>query len=252
MFNIDKKQLKQYQKNLEEVAKNAFPKTVRSTLDRLAFLTVAEYKKNVKKSFVVRSVKSNIIIKSIRYEKCKGTLDTSQMEALTGQGNTTFGKKTDQLRKQEYGETLVSKSKHIVKPTKYSRGGSYRKLVKSENFMANIKVKKITDLVEHPAKNEFQQFRQAIGYIKHNPDKKIHFLPSGESYLGINGIAELSANGDKSAKFIYSLKDKTQALKPTPVLKPAANTIGAQSGSVFEHEMQRRIIRELSKGLNNN
>lgn len=249
MFNIDAKELKQYVKNLNEVSKTAYPKAVRSTLDRLAFLAQDEYKKNIKGNFLLRQVNSNIIMKSIRYEKCGNSLEIAQMESLFGQQNKTFGRNTDQMRKQEFGETLVAKGKHIVKPTKFSRGGSYKKLVKSQNYLANIKVKKIEDLVAHPAKTEFMQFRQAIGYIKHNPGKKIHFMPSGESYLGMNGIIELSANEDKSARFIYSLKDKTQPLKARPTLKPAANTIGAKSGDVFKHEAQRRIMRELSKGL---
>lgn len=251
MFKLDDKELKQYSKNLKSVAKNAFPKAIRSTLERMAYLTVAEYKKNVKKKFVVRNPGSNIILKSIRYEKCSNTLDVDNMSAHTGQGAKTFGKDTDQLKKQEFGESIVSKSKHIAKPTKYARGGNYKRIVREQNFMSKIKVSRISDLVKHPAKSEFKEFRQAIGYIKHNPDKKIYFLPSRESNFGINGIAELKSGGKKNANFLYSLKGKTQDLKPTPVLKPAGDAIGAKSADVFKHEAQRRISRELSKGLTN-
>ena len=251
MFNINSKELQQYEKNLKAASSTAFPKAVRSTVDRLAYLTVAEYKKNVKKTFVVRNPGSNIILKSIRYEKSPGTLDISKMEALIGQGNKTFGKTTDQLRKQEFGETLKAKNNHIVKPTKFARGGSYKRVVKQENFMSKIKVKRISDLVKNPADTQEKQFRQAIGYIKRHPGQKIYFLPSEANRRGLKGIAQLQANGKKSARFVYSLKDKTQPLTAQPILQPAGNKIGAQSGSVFKNEAQRRITSELSKGLNN-
>ena len=171
------------------------------------------------------------------------------MEACAGQASKTFGKTSEQFKKQEFGETIKAKGKHLVKATKYARGGNYKRLVKQENFMSKIKVSKINDLVEHPAKTEFKEFRQAIGYIKHNPDKKIYFKPSGESYFGINGIAELSNSGKKVAKFVYSLKDKEQPLKAQPVLKPTGEAIGAKSADIFKREAQRRIAKELSRGL---
>lgn len=250
MFNVDDKNLKQYVQNLQNVSKTAYPKTVRSTLDRMAFKGQKVYKKNVKQKFVVRNAGSNIILKSLRYEKCSNTLKINEMVAKTGQAETTFGKKTEQMRKQEFGEYLVSNKNHIMKPTKAARGGSYRRAVQSENLLSKIKVSRIEDLVKHPAKTEFKQFRQAIGYAKHNPDKPFYFLPSEESYFGINGIAEIDGNkGNKSAKFLYSIKGKSQKLERVPVLEPVGHEVSKQGAEIFVHEANRRITKELQKGM---
>lgn len=248
MFNFESKELEQYVQNLQNTSRTAFPKTVRSTLDRMAFLGRKEYLKNIKKNFVIRNAKSNIILKSVRHEKCPGTLDINKMVSITGQGETTFGKKTEQLRKQEFGEYIHAK-KHIMKPQKTARGGSYKRAVKSQYLLSQIKLSRIEDLVKNPAKTEFRQFRQAIGYAKHNPGKPFYLL-TNENYWGIRGIAEIDGNnGDKSAKYLYSLKDKTQKLNRVSVLEPVGVDIGKQGQSIFAHEAQRRIMKELSRGL---
>jgi len=250
MFDIDSRELTQFEKNLNEVHKYAFVDTVRATLTKEAYETSVLFKKNVASEFTIRGGKSNIVLKSIHYEKAQySEKDINKLEAHAGQQGEFYGKKTEQLRKQEFGETIVSKTKHIAKPTKFARKGSYKKLVDKEKLLAKIKVKRIGDLVEHPAKSEFKEFRQAIGYIHHNPEKTIHFLPSSESYFGINGIVELKENGDKSANFVYSLKDKTQPLKKRPALKPAFEQVAKKGGEIFKEEAQRRIDKAISKGL---
>lgn len=246
MLDVNDKELKQLTKNLQQTHKYAYPDAVRSTINALAFQTSKAYKSEVKNTFTIRSQK--FVNSTIRYESTKSK-NIDDMISYAGQADKTFGKPSDQLKKQEFGETIKTKSKHIVKPTKYARGGSYRRLVREENLMSKITVKRISDLVEHPAKTEFKEFRQAIGYIKHNPDEKIHFLPSGESQYGINGIAELSNTGKKVAKFVYSLKGKEQPLKPQPVLKPTGEAIGAKSADIYSKEAQRRIEKELARGL---
>ena len=97
MLNVNSKEIKQYIENLKNVSATAFPKVIRSTLDRMAFLAQKEYKKNVRKNFTIRNAKSNIILKSIRYEKCSNTLDINKMVSKTGQAAQTYGKTTDQL-----------------------------------------------------------------------------------------------------------------------------------------------------------
>lgn len=251
MFSADDKNLKQYVKNLQSVSKTAYPKTVRSTLDRQAYIGLAEYKKNVKSNFVIRNAKTNIILKSLRYEKCSGTLNIADMVARTGQAETTFGKRTEQMRKQEFGEYIHSNKNHIMKPTKAARGGSYKRAVRPENLLSKINVSRISDLVNSPAKYEFKEFRQAVGYAYHHPEKPFYFIPSGESYYGINGLAEIDGSrGNKAVKFLYSIKGKSQKLERVPVLEPVGKEVGKQGPSIFIHEAERRITKELQKGMN--
>ena len=69
MFEVDDKDLKQYTETLKIVAKYAYPDTVRSTLSKAAFETSVIYKKNVISSLMIRGGKSNIVLKSVHYEK---------------------------------------------------------------------------------------------------------------------------------------------------------------------------------------
>lgn len=244
MFKIEDKELKQVTKNLQKAHKYAYPDAVRSTVNAMAYQTAQAIKPKIKETFTVRS--QNFVKNTIRYENTKAK-KIEEMTSYAGQADKTFGKPSEQFKKQELGETIKAKNKHIVKPTKYARGGSYKRLVREENLMSKIKVKRISDLVEHPAKTEFKEFRQAIGYIKHNPDEKVYFLPSSESYFGINGIVELNPNG--KSKYLYSLKGSEQPLRPQPVIKPTGEAIGAKSADIYKKEAQRRIEKELARGL---
>ncbi len=247
MFNIDDKEFKQMIKNLKSSAKNAVPKAIRSTLDRMGYLGQKVYKDNVKNNFIVRNKAANIVLKSIRYEKCPNTLNISDMVTMVGQKETTYGKTTDQLRKQEFGEYIHSTGSHIMKPTKAARGGSYRKTVQKGNLLSDIRAYKIEDLVRHPARNEFKQFRQAIGYAKHNPGKPFYLI-TDKSYLGIRGIARIDGSKEPySAEFLYSIKGKSQKLKNVSSLTPVGQAVGTQAGTIFRHEAERRINKELAK-----
>ena len=244
-MDVDFKDLEKLTKNLKDTSRSAYPLTVRSTLNAMAKQTSDEYKAGVKKSFVVRN---RGYLKTIGFNNSENTFDISKMESATGQREVFFGKKQDGLKKQEFGETIKSKSKHIAKPTKFARGGRYKRLVREANFMSRIKVSKITDLVEYPAKTEFKEFRQAVAVAK-KQKKVINFLPSKESYFGINGIAQIDGNNEKSVNYLYSLKGKEQKLKAVPVLKTAGEKIAAKGWEIYVKEAERRMAKELKKGL---
>lgn len=244
-MNVEFKDLEILTSNLKETSRTAYPLTVRSTLNSMAKKTMEEYKEGVKKTFTVRN---RGYLKTIGYDNCQNTFKIEEMESATGQREHFFGKNIDGLRKQEYGETIKSKSKHIAKPTKFARGGQYKRLVRNANFMSAIKVSRISDLVKYPAKTEFKEFRQAVGVAKRQ-GKTINFLPSSESYFGINGIAQINGSKEKSVNYLYSLKDKEQPLKKTPVLKPAGEKVAAKGGEIYVYEAKRRMEKELAKGL---
>lgn len=88
-------------------------------------------------------------MKSIGYERTNFSEKTVEnLEAVTGQRAEFYGKETDQLRKQEFGETLVSKGKYTPKATKFTRGGSYKKTVPKQNLIARTNAKKIEDIAK--------------------------------------------------------------------------------------------------------
>lgn len=260
MFNINTKDLEQYKKNLDRVSKDAFPKAVRSTLDNMAYKTQTEYKKNIKKELTIRGGRNNIVMKSTRYERCSGTLEIDKMEADTGQQSMTYGKKTEQLRKQEFGETLIAKSKYTAKATKTSRGGSYKRTVSKERLVSRTNAKKLKDLAKYPAKGTAAQFRQVIA-ITHRTHQTINFIPEKETSRHKFGIFQMWDSGTvikkdgkkhakgKAAKLLYSFKDKTQKLHERPMLKPATDKVAPKCADIFEQEAERRIAKEISNNL---
>lgn len=244
-MQIDYKDLEKFTNNLKETSRSAYPLTVRSTLNAQAKQTADAYKQNVKKTFTIRN---QGYLKTIGFNQCDNTFNIDEMESVTGQRSQFFGKKIDSFKKQEFGETIKSKSKHIAKPTKFARGGQYKRLVRKANFMSAIKVSRISDLAEYPAKTEAQEFKQAVAIAK-KYKKTINFLPSSESNFGINGIAQINGNKKKSVNYLYSLKDKEQKLTAKPTLKPAADKVMANADEIYIHEAKRRMEKELKKGL---
>lgn len=248
MINADIKDIKQLEKNLKKSAADAYPKAVRSTLDREAFLAHEKYKENVHQKFVIRNEN---YLKSLRYQKCSSGLNIEKMESKTGQAAQTFGKKTDGFAKQETGSPIIAKKAHIAKPLKSVRGGNYKRLVTKRHYLQNINdVKTIKDLVKNPAKTTEEQFKQAVG-VAHHAKKTINFLPEksdrGQSIIQIQ--PKKSKRVRKTAKYLYSLKGRVQKLNKTPTLEPAAQSAAAQGGAIFIHEAQRRILKEMSKDL---
>lgn len=248
MLETDIKDIKQLVENLNNSAVNAYPKTVRATLDREAFIAHGKYKDNVHKNFVIRNEN---YLKSLRYQKCGRSLNIERMEAKTGQAAKTFGKTTDGFAKQELGSPIVAKHAHIAKPLKAVRGGNYKKLVGKKHYLQNINdVKTIKDLVKHPAKTSDGQFKQAVG-VAHHSKKNINFLPEktsrGQSIIQIQ--PKKSKKVKKTAKYLYSLKGKVQKLKKVPALEPAGKAAAAKGGEIFAHEAERRLLKEMSKDL---
>lgn len=263
MFNIDDKEFKQLEENLNNVGKYALIDTARSTLNREAYETMTQYKKNVKQELTIRQPSNNIVTKSIGYDKTNySEHDIEKLEAKTGQRSSMFGKPTEQLRKQEFGETMVSKTKYTPKATRVARGGSYKKLVDRDKLIARLNTKRIDDIAKNPIHGSAEkQFNQVVAVV-HNTHEAINFIPDGATKRGKFGIIHFKDTGTRvnkktkkktikghSGKLLYSFEDKTQELHERPMLKPATDKTTGKVGEIFKEEAEKRISKEMSKGL---
>lgn len=226
------------------------------------YIVMVNYKKEVRSELTIRTPKNNIVIKSIGYDKSNNSeKNIEKLEAVTGQRSEFYGKETDQLRKQEFGETLVSKGKYTPKATKTTRGGSYKKTVPKQNLIARTNAKRIEEIAKHPVKGDVaKQFRQAIAVV-HNTHKTINFIPDGETSRHKFGIFQFKDTGTikkkdgtkkikgHSGKLLYSFKDKKQELHKRPMLEPASKKVSEKSGEIFKNEAEKRLIKEMSKNL---
>ena len=108
-MDINYKDIEKLTRNLKETSRAAYPLTVRSTLNAQAKQTSDLYKKEVPKHFTVRN---RGYLKTIGFNQCQNTFNIDEMESAAGQREEFFGKKQEGLRKQEFGETIKSKSKY--------------------------------------------------------------------------------------------------------------------------------------------
>ena len=138
-----------------------------------------------------------------------------------------------------------------MKPTKTARGGNYNKQVREKHYLQNISdAQTIRDLVSNPAKTKDEQFKQAVA-VAHNTQKTINFLPeeNGKNKAIVQITPKKSKKIKKTAKTLYSIKGKVQKLNKVPTLEPAGKLAGSKGGEIFINEAQRRLAKELSKGL---
>ena len=261
MFDIDDSDLKKLKKNLDAVHKYAFPDVVRRTLSTMAYNTSRVYKAEAKKALTIRGGESNIVLKSIHYEKAQySEKDPGKMFSLVGEQAKTFGRTTEQLAKQEVGESIIAKGKHTAKATKFTRGGSFKRFVQKERLMAKTEAKKIENIAKNPVKgNTKKQFAQAIAVV-HNTHKTINFIPDKETSGHKFGIFQFKDTGTvlkngtrkikgKAAKLLYSFKQKVQRLTARPMLKPATDKVAPTGAKIFIQEAENKMLKEMSKGL---
>ena len=123
MIEVDTSELKKYVKNLKNVAKDAYPKTVRSTLERMGFETTKEYKANVRKNLTIRgNKKTNIVVASIGYEKPSSSLKINDMQCIAGQKSMKYGKKNRAIKKTRIRRACYFENKIHGKTDKILKG----------------------------------------------------------------------------------------------------------------------------------
>ncbi len=245
MLKVDTKDVQKLVDALREVSRSAYPLTVRSTLNRLAYDT-KELSSNetIPHTFTTRNT---FIQKSVQYERSENTFSIGAMEARAGQVSDYLGKKTDQLEKQEYGQPVVAKGKHLFTPTITARGGDYKKPVLRRYHFPKLEIKTLDDLVEYPTKNPFLEIKQACGYARRNNETFNIIARSPRQKYGIFNIVPGKVRN--KAQMIYSIGEKSRVIDKTRWLDKTAKTVGVKVDEIFLEEAKKRIEKELAKKL---
>lgn len=239
MFKVDTKDVRKLTDNLKRLNKNAFPKTIWYTLNRMARGTALQGKQNIAKSFTIRN---KYIQGSVGF-KSKKTFDINSMESDAGQFAVYKAKPTGQLEKQEFGIAVNAKGKYTFAATPSARGGSYKKAVKKSNLLNSLNVRKLNNLVANQTKDNTKQSKQAQAYaIRHN--KKINvMLTNSKGHKGIYTVSK------KSVSLLYDLRNRKTNIKKTEWLKPASDKVIAKADRIYVSEARKRLEKELSKGF---
>lgn len=246
MFNVDLKDIKKLTDNLKKISRSAYPLAVRGTLNRLAFETSNIAKKEIlPKLFTLRN---KYIQGTVGYQRCQNTFNIAAMESFAGQFDTSKGKPTGQLAKQETGSPIVAKGKYTFAATPSARGGSYKKTVRKANLFASLKVYKLPDLVQNPTSDRHKEVPQAIAFAeKYN--KTFGIIGYSPVYLrySIFGIRPTGKAG--RASMLYTLEDKKTYIKKRPWLYLSTRRAQANAHEIYQDEAINRIEKILSKGL---
>ncbi len=241
MFKIDTKDLKTLTDNLRKCSKSAYPLTVRSTLNRMAFETSNTAKKDVlPKVFTLRN---KYIQSTVGYKRCDNTFNIASMSSYAGQVSEWKGKPTGQLEKQEYGKPVFAKGKHTFVATPTARGGSYNKTILRSMQFSRLDVKKLSDFVENPTHETHKEIRQSKAFAI-SKGKQVNVLLSNAK--GKKGIYTVSK---KSVKLLYRLNERKTDIDRTQCLKTAADKTIAKAEEFYVSEAVKRFEKVMMAGL---
>lgn len=241
MLKVDTKDVQKLVDALREVSRSAYPLTVRSTLNRLAYDTKGlSSNETIPHTFTTRNT---FIQKSVQYERSENTFSIGAMEARAGQVSDYLGKKTDQLEKQEYGQPVVAKGNYTFAATPSARGGSYNKSIPKRNLLTALNVKKLSDFVDNPTKEPHKEIRQSKAFAI-TKGKKINVLLSNAK--GRKGIYTISKN---SVTLLYRLNDKTTRIRQRKWLEPSVKKVMKNIERIYISEAKKRIVKEFAKRL---
>jgi hypothetical protein len=210
MFNIDDKEIKRFETDLELFSERALPFATRSTINSAAFATQKLARKDLRKEFILRNKFSE---QSIRVNMAR-SLKISQQASVVG---TT----AEYLEKQEFGGVKNRTGKEGVPlATSYSSGqpeGSQprKKLPLSRNKLRNIVLQ--------------SKSRRAANRRQRNKVLVKQAAASGSKYIFMNlgrrkGIFRiLGSKKNPRVKMIYDLSHESTPIHSKPWLKPAVD-----------------------------
>lgn len=136
MLDVDDKQLKQYEKDLQTFARSAFPHATKATLNKAAFETRKGAQMNIRWNMVNRN---RFTEQSVQVEMARGLLVEAQQAVV--------GSTADYMYRQEFGGQASKGGKYKAAiPTSYAAGQDgaqpRTKLPRKVNTMQQIQLRK--------------------------------------------------------------------------------------------------------------
>lgn len=241
-MKIDETDLIKLTTNLRKAHRSAYPLAVRSTLDRMAYLTRETSRKHIiPNRFTIR--KKSFTRLTIGSQRCKNTFIVKKMSAQAGQFAYTKGQWSDQYQKQEMSGEEKPRKKYLFTPTKAVRAGSYAKTVRKGKYLNAIDIKKPHEFVRNVAKDKKTRGRQAIA-VAYRTKMKDPFFAQSESNK--QGVFKVSG---KKANLWYKMDEKNRKVKRRQWLSVATDRVLLLTDKIFKKEGERRLAKVLKRGL---
>lgn len=230
MFNVDPKQIKEYEKDLKAFAHRAYPFATKNTLNRSAF----HAQKLARFSIETKMVNRNRFTKqSIQVEQAR-TLNVARQSSAVGSTQSY-------MADQEFGATKSKKGKRgVAITTGYAAGQEGQeprtKLARKPNKMANIRLRR----KRKKGKNRLQQNIIAIHEAAASGQKYV-FLDLGRR----EGIFKVIGGKRRpKIKMVQDLSNESVDVPRNPWLKPVVDTTRSVMPTFYRDALVFQLRRQ--------
>lgn len=237
MFNFDDKKVKEFERQLEKMAKRAFPFATRQALNDTAFHALVIGRKIVDKKMILRN---KWTLKSLGVEKTR-TLDMRRQE-------TVIGSRAEYMERQEFGGVKRTKGRHgVAIPTPDSSGegtsGPRRRMPKPSNAMRNIRLRHI----KTGRGNEPRNMR-AGRIVSTAAQERIRFV-----FLDLGrtkGVFRISGSKKRPrVRLMASTSKKYVRIQKNPWLWPTAERASKRTVVFYRKALRIQLQRIGAKGI---
>ena len=210
MFEIDTREIKRMESDLETFARKALPFATRNTLNQAAFMAQREAKEGIRAKMVLRN---RFTEQSIRVEQAK-SLQIASQEAVTGSI-------ADYMEDQEFGGVKSKRGKHgVAIATSYAAGQGEgvrprTRLPRKPNKLGNIRLQRRRTGTGSRKQRNLIAIRQAV-----KTSAKHVFLDLGRR----KGIFRVVGGKRRpKIKMVQDLTSQSVVIPRTPWLAPAVD-----------------------------
>lgn len=230
MFEIDNKQIKEFEAELKTFATRAYPFATKKMINQLAFNTQRRARTDIKKKFVLRNAHT---VRSIQVIPTR-TLNVNRQTSRVGSTEPY-------MEDQEFGGIETSTGKHGVNiPTSSSAGQGRNaqprtKLPVEKNQLRNIRLNN----KRFKAKNR-KILNMIIIKNAAKTNRKVVFLDTGRN----KGFYRVINNGNKeSIEMLYNSSKKSISISKSPWLSPAYNKANQMRDAIYRKALLFQLKR---------
>lgn len=239
MINVDAKEIRQMEKDLEVFAKQALPYATRHTLNQLAWRGRQYAQANIDREFIERNKWTR---GSVRVQQTKSLNMERQASAV--------GSTEDYMARQEFGEVISAEGQHGHPIPTGAAAGQKGKVPRTrvpqrKNRMRNIRLggKKVRPKTE--PQRLLLLVREAI-----ESGRRVFFWPGRDVpregiYRVKGGSLRRHRGWPRGAKLelMYDLSHDVVTIRATPWLRPAANKAERDAFDLYAKALQFQMDR---------
>lgn len=238
MFKFESDEVRDLQRELEQIGKRSIPFATRAALNGAAFRARALSRENIQDSMTLRN---KWTLGSVRVEPDRRELNIRRQAAVIG---STEG----YLEDQEFGTTEAARgSEGVAIPTGYSAGQNGQKprtrLPRRPNQLKNIKLSKRRRAAKNKAQENLFKIQDAV-----TSGRRVVYLDFGKTkglFKVVGGRKSFKRGGPKGARLqmLYDLSRPAVRIPARPWLAPATDRAAAELPKLYGEALAFQLKR---------